>query len=118
MQEECGSFPADSGVSFLNVMHSLSLLPNNCPKDQQPDERERFILLLVDAISVKKQLQGPALGRGEEPLSVQLLEPTERTQWASGAAPLPPSPLGRERPLKSVRLGQALPQSAGQAASC
>lgn len=91
MQEECGSFPADSRGSFLNVMHSLSLLPNNCPKDQQPDEQERFTPSLVESIIDKKQLQGPPLGHAQIPFSVQLLTPTWREQthcpallWLSG----------------------------------
>lgn len=29
---------------FLNVMHSLSLLPNNCPKDQQSDGRRELCI--------------------------------------------------------------------------
>lgn len=71
---------------FLNVMHSLSLLPNNCPKDQQPDEREHFISLLDASITGKKQPPGLAPGHGGKPLSVQLLEPTEPSRGASGAA--------------------------------
>jgi len=72
VQEECGSFPADSGVSLLNVMHSLSLLPNNCPEDQQPDEQERFIPLLVDAIVVKSRCR-------------DLLSGTARSHWLSSS---------------------------------
>lgn len=61
----CTGFLLTAEFLFLNVMHSCSLLPNNCPKDQQLDRKEHFISLLVNFISAKEP-EGAGLGGGDQ----------------------------------------------------